>query len=203
MSSGARASTWEPLPLWAAASGQYTTGALSAVPALVLLWLAHFVHPAGYPGLGDLVWPLALAVLVTKTIDLAAFRAASLRQQKVNPGSPAVTAVALVSPLVGGVVGALFVADRFWSVALVVAMLVVFLPTVLFLDQPWKEGPSRQETHRKIEETKTMTRRTFRPKRPGPRGGPIPHYPYDLTRPDPDLTHPRPEPHDDPAERER
>lgn len=145
-------------PLWAVASGHYTTGALCAVPILVLLWLVHFVHPSGHPGTGRLFLALVAAVFVTKTIDLGTFRTVSIRQRKDHPGSATVTAVALVSPLIGGAVGALLVTDRFWSIALVSAMLVVFLPTVLLLDQPWKEGATREQTRHKIDETKAMTR---------------------------------------------
>lgn len=182
----AHKNTWEPTPLWAVASGHYALGALNSVPALVVLWLLHFVQPSGYPGFGHLFWAVAVAILVTKTIDLAAFRTASIRQQKSAPGSAAVTATRLVSPLVGGAFGSLLVPGRFWSIALVAVMLIVFLPVVLLLDRPWKEGDSREETQRKIAETKAMTRETFRRERPGLLGGPIPHWPYDLTRSDRD-----------------
>lgn len=108
----------EPTPLWAVASGHYTLGALKAVAVLLILWLVHFVQPAGYPGIGGIFWPVAVAVIVTSNLDLLTFRAASLRHHRSAPGSVTLTVVGLVSPLIGGATGTLLMPDRFWSLAL-------------------------------------------------------------------------------------
>lgn len=148
--------------------GSVITGhALTSIPVgivLVLgLWLASLAPLFDAVSLPDLLTIGVIATIIMWLVQVVVFRSVSWSRQHYQPGSWILVLDHVITPVIStGVVAAVGLGSTVQGLAAGLVALATVVPLLLYMNQPWKDGITREETFQKVEQNHVMTREVAR-----------------------------------------
>lgn len=153
-----------PPPLSFALMGHLATGVVKAAAIALLLWLVGLTGLTAAIPAGTAIITAAVVMIAVELATTSVERPFVHRHRHPDPGSVPMTVIVAVLPVpISLLVGLLTTLTLGGALATMAVSVVVYWIALVALDRPWVEGDSRADIRRKFEETKTMTRETFRP----------------------------------------
>lgn len=148
--------------------GSVITGhALTSVPVGVILvlglWLASLAPLFDGVSLPDLLAIGVIATIILWLVQVMVFRSVSWSRQHYQPGSWILVLDHVITPVAStGLVAAVGLDSTLQGVVAGLVALVTVVPLLLYMNQPWKDGITRDEMFQKVEQNHAMTREVAR-----------------------------------------
>ena len=153
-----------PPPLSFALMGHLAIGVVKATAIALLLWLVGLTGLTATFPVGTAIVTAAVVMITVELATTGVERPFVHRHRHPDPGSIPMTVIVAVLPVpISFLVGLLTTLTPSGALATMAVTVAVYWIALVALERPWVEGDSQADIRRKFEETKKMTRKTFRP----------------------------------------
>lgn len=140
---------------------------LTSLPICVVLvlglWLTSLAPVFDSASSVDLLAIGVVATIILTVVQVVVFRAVSWSRQHYQPGSWILVLDHVITPVIStGVVAAVGLGSTVQGLAAGLVALATVVPLLLYMNQPWKDGITREEMFQKVDENHAMSREVAR-----------------------------------------